>query len=116
MARVLAYIPDLLFGSQAQGALRAAGHQVELVADEQGVREAAARADVLVVDLTADAGARIELVRALDRGEARALAFYAHVETDTRARAEGAGFDLVVPRSRMAREGAELVERLTTES
>jgi hypothetical protein len=29
-----------------------------------------------------------------------------------RERAEQAGFDLVVPRSRMAREGAELVRRL----
>ena len=31
---------------------------------------------------------------------------------DTRRRAEDAGFDLIVPRSRMAREGAALVERL----
>jgi hypothetical protein len=29
-----------------------------------------------------------------------------------RERAEQAGYDLVVPRSRMAREGADLVERL----
>jgi len=29
-----------------------------------------------------------------------------------RERAEQAGFDLVVPRSRMAREGAVLIERL----
>ena len=31
---------------------------------------------------------------------------------DLKLRAEEAGFDLVVPRSRMAREGAALVERL----
>jgi hypothetical protein len=34
------------------------------------------------------------------------------VDADTRRRAEAAGFDLVVPRSRMAREGAALVDRL----
>jgi hypothetical protein len=34
------------------------------------------------------------------------------VDADTRVRATQAGFDLVVPRSRMAREGAALVSRL----
>jgi hypothetical protein len=34
------------------------------------------------------------------------------VDAPARERAERAGFDLVVPRSRMAREGVELVERL----
>jgi hypothetical protein len=38
------------------------------------------------------------------------------VEAYTRERAEQAGFDLVVPRSRMAREGAELVKRLLVDS
>ena len=34
------------------------------------------------------------------------LGFYSHVEQDVRQRAEAAGFDRVVPRSRMAREAA----------
>lgn len=116
MAQVVAFIPDLLFGSQVQGSLRAAGHQVELVGDGEAVRRALAEADVLVVDLTDDVGNRASLVEALVRegglGEARTVAFYSHVEANTRALAESAGFDQVVPRSRMAREGAELVERL----
>lgn len=112
MAKVVAFVPDLLFGSQVQGALRAAGYETELVGDERGLRDAIAGADVLVVDLTADAEARVELVRSLDRGEARMLAFYSHVEIDTRALAESAGLDLVVPRSRMAREAPELVSGL----
>ncbi len=33
MARVLALVPDLLFGSQVQGSLTAAGHEVELIGD-----------------------------------------------------------------------------------
>jgi hypothetical protein len=40
------------------------------------------------------------------------LAFYSHVDVEARRLAEDAGFDLVVPRSRMAREGPELVARL----
>jgi hypothetical protein len=116
MARVVAFIPDLLFGSQVQGALRAGGHEVELAVDEQAMRHALAGADVLVVDLTAEPAQRTSLVQALigesAQWHARTLAFYSHVEADTRELAERTGFDLVVPRSRMAREGAALVSGL----
>jgi hypothetical protein len=112
VARVLAFIPDLLFGSNVVGALGAAGHDPVLVSDEDGLRRELPSAQALVVDLTADAGERIELVSAIPREGVRALAFYSHVEVEVRARAERAGFDLVVPRSRMAREGASLVTRL----
>ena len=37
------------------------------------------------------------------------LGFYSHVDVETRRRAESAGFDLVVPRSRMARDLPDLV-------
>jgi hypothetical protein len=40
------------------------------------------------------------------------LGFYSHVDVDTKRRAEEAGFDLVVPRSRMAREMPALVDGL----
>jgi hypothetical protein len=110
VARVLALIPDLLFGSNVVGALRAAGHEVQLVSDIPG--DTSERGDVVVVDLTADASERIARLSALDLGGARTLAFYSHVEADVRAAAEDAGFDLVVPRSRMNREGPALVERL----
>jgi DNA-binding NarL/FixJ family response regulator len=121
MARVLALVPDLLFGSRVQAALAAAGDDVELIADEGRLRElltgkAAPGRLALVVDLTDDALARAELVESLSRDGAlagvRTLAFYSHVHPDTRQRAERAGIDLVVPRSRMAREAAELVAGL----
>jgi CheY-like chemotaxis protein len=113
---VVAFIPDLLFGSQVQGGLRAAGHEVELVSDGEAVRDALVGADVLVVDLTDDATSRASLVEGLQGdgrlGDVRTLAFYSHVEANTRALAERTGFDQVVPRSRVAREGANLVERM----
>ena len=117
MARVLALVPDLLFGSQVQGMLAAAGHDVRLVPSEAAVRDAIAGVEVLIVDLTADTRGA-ELVESLrtegELGPARTLAFYSHVEAEVRERAQAAGFDLVVPRSRMAREGAELVDRLSS--
>ena len=108
VARVVAFIPDLLFGSNVVGALQAAGHDVQLVSDPGG----AAGAEVLVVDLTADAASRIERVSEVSMPGVRTLAFYAHVENEVRERAQAAGFDMVVPRSRMAREGASLITRL----
>ena len=113
MARAVAYVPDLLFGSNVVGALSAGGHEPVLVTDFEALREAVSGADVLIVDLTADAPARIAAVQAvLGPGRPRTLAFFAHVEDDVKAAAQAAGFDLVVPRSRMARAGAALVSEL----
>ena len=100
MARIALICPDLLFGSKLQGALLAAGHEPVAAADE---------AELLVVDLTDDADARIE--QSAQAGLPR-LGFYSHVEQDVRRRAEAAGIERVVPRSRMAREAAALVESM----
>jgi len=112
VARVVAVFDDLLLGSNVLGALSAAGHEARLA----GGQLAGVDADVLVVDLGSagfDGVELIERLRAADAlGGARTLGVYSHVEHDVRLRAEAAGFDLVVPRSRMAREGAALVERL----
>ncbi len=112
MARVVAFVPDLLFGSNVVGALQAGGHEPVLVGAAQDLAGAASDADVLVVDLTADVDERLEVVRPLLGGDVRSLAFFSHVETDVRKQAAAAGFDLVVPRSRMARAGADLVTQL----
>jgi hypothetical protein len=116
MARVVLLCPDLLFGSRVEGALRAAGHEVERVGAPDGVPAALAGARVLVVDLTSEAAERTAAVARLREDGAldgtRVLGFYSHVEQDVRGAAEAAGFDRVVPRSRMARETAALVEGL----
>jgi hypothetical protein len=109
VARVVAFVPDLLFGSNVVGMLKAAGHEPVLVGDGDALARAASGADALVLDLTVDAPERIEQARPLGM---RTLAFYSHVEADVRERALEAGFAVVVPRSRMAREGAALIDRL----
>jgi hypothetical protein len=95
MARIALVVPDLLFGSRIQGGVEAAGHEV--VAPDSAPDLVIA--DVEVVDPAAVAGPR-------------RLGFYPHVQPDLKRRAEQAGFDLVVPRSRIARELPDLVERL----
>jgi hypothetical protein len=113
VARAVAFVPDLLFGSNVIGALKAGGHDAVLVSNPDDLAGALSAADVLIVDLTSDVEDRIALAApALGGGAPRTLAFFSHVERDVRAEAEAAGFDLVVPRSRMARAAAELVDQL----
>jgi len=116
MARIALLCPDLLFGSKVEGGLGVAGHTVNRFDDEQSVRTAASLHDLLVVDLTTDLVDGPGLVESMrERGELEAvptLGFYSHVDVVTRRRAEAAGFSRVVPRSRMAREMAALVEGL----
>jgi len=112
VTRVVAFIPDLLFGSNVLGALRAAGHDPVLVSDSDGLGRELPGAQMLIIDLTADPMARIEQVSRIPHEGVKTLGFYSHVEADVRAQAEQAGLDLVIPRSRMAREGAALVSRL----
>lgn len=116
MAQVALLCPDLLFGSRVEGGLRAAGHDVTRHDDADAARAAAGAVDVLVVDLTRDdpdGAALVESMRAAgELASTRTLGFYSHVDSETRRRAEAAGFDQVVPRSRMAREMGALVDRL----
>lgn len=120
MARVVAFIPDLLFGSRVQAGLLADGHTVELVGDPGALGKALVGSRVLIVDLTDDVPARIGFVESLSVAGSltgiSTLAFYSHIEADVREMAESAGFDLVVPRSRMAREGESLIKRLVVTS
>jgi CheY-like chemotaxis protein len=113
MARVVAVFDDLLLGSNVLGMLRAAGHEAELAGPETA---RTGDAEVVVVDLATEGFDGIDLIQRLRAdGElegTRALGVYSHVRPDVRERAEAAGFDLVVPRSRMAREGPDLVARL----
>ena len=113
MARVVAVFDDLLLGSHALGMLRAAGHDATL---NGGGDVHPDGADLLIVDLAAgsfDGVAIVEGLRAAGELEGtHTLGVYSHVDAGTRRRAEAAGFDLVVPRSRMAREGAALVDQL----
>jgi CheY-like chemotaxis protein len=116
MARVLALLPDLLFGSKVQGMLAAAGHEVEVISSEPDAWDQIAGSDLFIVDLCSDEIDGVGLLDTLSTGGElhgkKTLAFYRHTEVDVREAAIEAGFDLVVPRSRMNREGVALVDGL----
>lgn len=112
MARLVVLTDDLLFGSRVLGGLQAAGHDAVLAGDLDAARGSLPGTELLILDLTAKAGERIAAARELARPGLRTMAFYSHVEADVRAAAMQAGVDLVIPRSRMAREGVALAESL----
>jgi hypothetical protein len=104
VARVVAVSADLMLGSRVDAALSAAGHEVAL---SGSLAEAPLEgADLIVADLDG------ESAEALAAAGVPVLGYYSHVDVETRRAAEAAGVDLVVPRSRMARELPALVEGL----
>ena len=106
MARVVAVAPDLLLGSKVEATLSAAGHEVTL---SPALPEAPLDdADLIVADLDT------ENPKALVGLGIPVLGYYSHVNTDTKQAADAAGIDLAVPRSRLARELPQLVDKLLT--
>lgn len=104
MARVVAVAADLMLGSKVEATLRAAGHEVTL---SPSLQEAPLDgAELLVADL------EVENPEALVGLGIPVLGYYSHVDVDTREAAEAAGVDMVVPRSRLARELPALAARL----
>lgn len=102
MARVLALVDDLMLASKVAETLASAGHEVLRSAD-------AGEVDLIVADLDA-----VD-VAAVGAMASPKLGFCRHTDVDARRAAERAGFERVVPRSRMARELPELVAALVGE-
>jgi hypothetical protein len=104
MARVVAIAPDLMFASKISETLAAAGHEVTVVGSVAAAQPE--DAELVIADLD-----RVEPAAVTGLGPP-VLGFYPHTDAELRKRAETAGVDLVVPRSRMAREMPQLVEGL----
>jgi hypothetical protein len=104
VARVVSIATDLMLSSRVAETLGSAGHEV---ASAPSLAEAPLEeVDVLIADLD------VENPEALVGLGMPVLGYYSHVDVETRQAAEAAGVDMVVPRSRMARELPHLVERL----
>lgn len=100
MATIQVLVADLMLSSKVTETLGSLGHELLTGPDPDPA------AELIVADLDAVDAA------AVAAAGPPTLGFYSHVDVETRRRGEAAGFDLVVPRSRMARELPELVERL----
>lgn len=106
-ARVVLICADLMFGSKIESAIREAGFEPVIVSEVPSTGDGDA---LWVLDL---AQGDFEPEGVAGRG-APVLAFYSHVDAETRRRALQAGIETVVPRSRMMREGAALIARVAS--
>lgn len=104
MARILSIATDLMLGSRVEETLTAAGHDV---VSSPSIEETTWEGvDLIVADLD------VENAEALVGLGMPVLGYYSHVDVETRQAATAAGVDMVVPRSRMARELPALAEGL----
>ena len=91
-----------MLASRVRTSLEASGHEVEQdsdVPDElDGVDLVVADLDLVPPERLAGLGVPV-------------IGFYSHVDAEMKRRAEEAGLTMAVPRSRMARELPELVDR-----
>ncbi|HET7416324.1 MAG TPA: hypothetical protein VFJ61_01695 [Solirubrobacterales bacterium] len=107
MARVLSISTDLMLGSKVQETLSSAGHEVTTAASiEESTWDGV---ELIVADLD------VENPEALVGLGMPVLGYYSHVDVETKDAAEAAGVDLVVPRSRMARELPQLARKLLSD-
>ena len=103
MPRVAVIGADLMLASRVTTALDAAGHEVE---QSGSLPDHLDGIDLVVADLDSVEPERLGSL------EQPVLGFYRHTDTPTKERADAAGLDLAVPRSRMVRELPELAARL----
>ncbi len=91
-----------MLASRVRASLEAAGHQVE---QDSAVPNELDEVDLVVADLDA-----VEPEAIAELG-VPVIGFYQHTDTAMKQRADAAGLAFAVPRSRMARDLPELVER-----
>jgi hypothetical protein len=104
VSRIVVIAPELLLGTRVSETLTAAGHEVALAST---IPEASLDgAELLVADLDHSEPAALVALGV------PVLGFYPHTDAELRQRAEAAGVDLVVPRSKLVREMPELVDGL----
>lgn len=117
---IIAYVADLLFQSRIEGVARALAQDVRVCRDARSASAtlseavAADRAAAVIVDMSADQGEPLELLRTA-RGlspEIRCIAFVSHVRDDLMAAARDAGADEVLSRSAFAAQLPDLLRQL----
>jgi CheY-like chemotaxis protein len=117
MAHIVALLSDRDLAAELLVAAGAGGHDIDVCAGEAEAWDACEeQTALLVVDASTDAIDGVTLVDSMRAGGelemVRTLAFHGDGDPVAKARAEQVGFDLVVPRSSMAAEGARLIARL----
>jgi DNA-binding response OmpR family regulator len=117
MAHLVALITDREIAAELEAAAEAAGNDLDVCYGEADAWDACEeRTDLLVVDVSSDSIDGATLVDSMRAGGelqgVRTLAFHGDTDLAAKERAAEVGFDVVVTRSRMRADGAQLIAGL----
>ena len=102
MPQILVLCEDLMLGSKIRETLKALGKDARFLSTVQSLAAAAEGAELVLADLSLRGPDPIPALAELKAGPlatARVIAFFSHVDEETRKRALEAGIDQVLPRS-----------------
>lgn len=113
MSKLVVISDDLMWGSSALAIAQAAGLEVALQSPQHPLPE---DLSAIVLDLASTGFDGLAVAEELTANAQLAakpkIGVYSHVDVETQRRAKDLGLELVVPRSRFAREGGDLLKKL----
>ena len=118
-AYAAAILDDIFFASKIKEAAGASGVDVEFIKGAAAVHDfnPPATPSIIIVDLANKIIDPLELIRVIrardDLGKTRVIGYLPHVEKGLAARAIDAGYDTVLPRSRLSRELVDILSGIT---
>jgi DNA-binding NarL/FixJ family response regulator len=117
MPRVVAYMDDLFFQMKLAETAKHLGLEVKVASNADSLLQLLDPSPALViVDLNAKSSP-LEAVQRLraTQPNVRIVGFLSHVQTDLAAKAQSAGFDEVMPRSKFSMQLPEILAAAATE-
>ncbi len=111
MGTILAFVPDLMFGTRVEETARHLGIPLEFLNPGEDAGAAVTRLSPSLVVVALDARGWEQVVAAAKAAGVHVLGFGSHKDVDTLRAARAAGCDAVVARSRMAAELPNLLEK-----
>jgi DNA-binding NarL/FixJ family response regulator len=115
----LAVLDDMFFASKIREAAKASGVDVEFIKSEFALHgfNPSEPPSLVIVDLANKSIAPLDIIRLIKSsdklGKARVIGYLPHVAKELAARVLNAGYDQVLPRSRLSRELADIFSGIT---
>lgn len=115
----VAVLDDMFFASKIREAAKTAGVDVEFLKSEYALHgfNPPSPPSLVIVDLANKNIAPFDIIRLIKSsdkfGKARVIGYLPHVAKELAARALEAGYDNVLPRSRLSRELVEILSGIT---
>ena len=118
-AYIVAILDDMFFASKLREAAKASGVDIEFIKSEFALHgfNPSEPPSLVIVDLANKNIAPLDIVRLIKSsdkfGNARVIGYLPHVAKELAARVLDAGYDQVLPRSRLSRELATILLGVT---